>query len=161
MKDNTRYVVGDLFTNILENHVYLVNTNGVINSRGSLVMGKGSARQLAELLPGSAAQLGKEIVKKGILKQDYYLYYNLFMKIVNTNIRYGAFQTKTHWKDPSTVDLIVKSLEGLKSKALECPSLTFHLPMPGVGYGGLSTQVVKSLIANCELPQNVLVHTFR
>jgi len=134
-----------------EFRVVLATTCSVVsfanNPNGELVMGAGSARQLAERYPHTP-ELFAQTIQSGKTVSDYgFLWHPSWL--------WGAFQTKRHFRDDSRLDVIALSTGGLLSAAIMYPSFTFHLPYPGVGYGNLSSMAVAPII-DC-LPDNVHV----
>src|SRR5690606_19821836 len=69
--------------------------------------------------------------------------------------RLALFQTKRHWRDPSTLELISASVDSLRRYALEHPGQQIALPYPGIGMGGLAPEAVRPLLL--DLPSNVTV----
>src|SRR5690606_20044853 len=67
----------------------------------------------------------------------------------------ALFQTKRHWRYPSTLDLIRVSVAGLRGYAQANPEVRVALPFPGIGMGGLSPDEVRPLLR--RLPANVTV----
>ena len=147
-----KFEIGELYQNLESGNVYLATTNGVVNRDGCLVMGKGSAESLKSKIANSPAVLGKLIGSKpGIYT------YGLVCVKTPEDIRYGAFQTKRDWKDCSRLSLIAQALIMLEKKALANQQLVFHLPMPGIGAGGLTEGQVKRLLDEVNLPDNVVI----
>lgn len=135
-----------------ENQMVLVTTNNVIGANG-LVMGKGIAKEAKDRLPtlpyhvAAYFNFNPHLWNNG----DYYLYLDYTLQI-------GCVQTKRHWKNPSPIDLIERSIEELNKEArlITNQHITYNLPKPGCGLGGLDWESqVKPL---CEtLPNNVII----
>lgn len=147
---------GDCYSDIKENNVYLATCNNVVKYNGELVMGKGNAKSLTLAFKEEpiALSLGSHITKANNPRE-----YNLIILKCNknSNIYYGAFQTKYDFKNPSDIDLIKRSVERLKNVAIKNPNITFNLPFPGIGLGGLKYEDVFKIIQ--DLPDNVKVWT--
>jgi len=145
--------MGDLFSMVgLSNQVICITTNGVI-SNGRLVMGKGIALAAKKRWPSLDYVFGRQIVAD--LKVNAYpQVYHLVQVIIGSQPIVGL-QTKLHWHDPSTIDLVAESLRQLGQLALRNPTLTYNLPRPGIGLGGLVWREVKPY---CDLlPDNCVV----
>src|SRR5690606_38723083 len=69
--------------------------------------------------------------------------------------RLALFQTKGHYREASSLDLIRHSLEGLTTYAREHPHARIALPYPGIGMGRLEPAAVRPLLA--ALPDNITV----
>lgn len=114
----------------------------------TLVMGKGAALDLKQLVPGIDIELGAKI--------DHLSKYGIQI-IKKDEIGYGVFQTKIHFKDPSTLDLIQFSINKLKFFSENNPNISFNINFPGINNGGLLH--LKSEIQSMLeiLPNNVSV----
>jgi hypothetical protein len=131
-----------------EAHKVLVTGNSFIKKDGSLVMGRGAAKQLASLYPNLPYQLGTKIsafTKNGV-----------YGVILVDDL--GVFQVKYHFKDNARRDLITKSSEQLCFLANILPEETIFLNYPGIGNGRLNKNVVSPILE--MLPDNVHVWTF-
>jgi len=107
----------------------LVTGNSYIKKDSSLAMGRGAAGGLKNLYPGIEYEFGKNIT--------HLVTYGLVIVEYKQKL-FGLFQTKVHFKDKSTTDLIEYSTEKLNdylkdTRATYCA----YLNLPGVGYGGL------------------------
>ncbi|WP_287373198.1 hypothetical protein [Oceanithermus sp.] len=133
---------GDLFRDS-DADVLLVTTNGVLKRNGELVMGAGAARAAARLNPRLPAILGKSIQLRYRPEPTGVYRYGV---LYSTRLGLGAFQTKLHFKDPSTVELIRFSAEVLAGEARRHPERTFAVNFPGVGLGGLDREEVLGVL---------------
>ncbi|MDW8358931.1 MAG: hypothetical protein RMK63_13615 [Thermus sp.] len=115
----------------------LATTNGVVKQDGSLVIGAGAAKALAERFPELPRILGKR-VNPG---KPYGL-----IVVELRGSRVGAFQTKYHWQDPANLALIAYSTRMLRAYLMAHPDLRAHLPFPGVGLGGLREDQVLPIL---------------
>lgn len=139
-----------------ENTLYLATTNTtVITKKGEshLVMGAGTARIMRDLYP-TVDQVFAAIITESI--EDGEL---IHMDCVSTPTMKGGigyFTTKYEVKQPSTLAIVQKSTNELLAFAQACPEVTIHLPMPGVGLGGLSYDDVLPIVS--VLPDNVIIY---
>jgi hypothetical protein len=137
------------------NNMILVTTNSQLKKNGELVMGKGIALEAAQREPSLPRRLGHYLINQAgfwgndaMLVDDYY--------IVSHLGAIGALQTKRDWKDPSSTELIKRSLSFLSQLAIWMPLINFNIPRPGCGNGGLNWE--KQVKPLCEaLPDNVVV----
>lgn len=116
----------------------VITTNGIVNSVGKAVMGKGIALQARHpnRYPNVDVILGKLIKAHG--NHVYFLNDNLL-----------SFPTKHHWREKSDIELIRRS--AIELSVLLGPKLSWDdrvlLPPPGCGSGGLIWKDVKKVIA--------------
>ena len=130
--------------------IRVVTTNSFLRKDGSLVMGRGAAKQLADLVPGIDHIFGKEVRKIcGHLGK-----YGIV--ILSGGYDYGIFQVKYHFADKADLDLIKYSTDRLNSYCWLYPWLNFHMNYPGIGNGKLSAEEVKPIIN--KLSDNVFVY---
>jgi hypothetical protein len=121
-----------------------VTTNGVLNSRGRAVMGKGIALAAKTKIPGCDFELGKQIAKHG----NHVFEIGKFTKTV----RVFSFPTKHDWRNKSDLKLIEQSCKELLLKWDEATfkdgkKFTVVLPRVGCSNGGLDYQTqVKPLL---------------
>lgn len=111
-------------------NIIAVTTNGILNSRSELVMGKGIALEAKYRNPNLPKTLG------GMVKQ--------FGNIPFLVDRIISFPTKHHWKDKSDIELIKQSARILVELA---KGRAVYLTRPGCGCGGLKWENVKPVIA--------------
>jgi len=62
----------------------------------------------------------------------------------------GIFQTKTHYREPSDVNLIRNSAEMLADIAKANPQTQYHLNYPGIGFGRLTPEQVRPHLKSLE-----------
>lgn len=121
-----------------QGYIICVATNGMVKPNGENVMGGGTAFDCARRYPNFPLWLGQKIKLFGNN-----VFYNFETKIF-------TFPTKEHFKDPSSLSLIEKSCEQLcvkkdkliLSKFKNAGDMKIFLPVPGVGLGNLSIEVV-------------------
>jgi hypothetical protein len=112
--------------------------NGVITSDNHLVMGKGAALDFRKVLPGIDKQLGVKLMlnyQRSPCKYGICYINNIF-----------AFQTKMHFQGFSDLSLIKFSLERLCILMSLHSEKKFHMPIPGIGLGGLKKAEVLNLL---------------
>lgn len=106
----------------------VIPTNGIRKENGEAVMGAGLAKEAAERYPDLPRLLGER------LKIGNYIYFFHTYKVV-------TFPTKNHWKDPSDLELIIKSavqlLKDMQAFRRQGRDVKFYLPKIGCGLGGL------------------------
>ena len=129
-----------------ENHCYLFTSNHTCKNNGDLVMGRGNALAFKLAYPEAPTYLGKEIKNNP----------SPIIAIPYGKGGIGSFQTKEHWRNPSTEALIQTSTNMLLKYATDYPHWTFHLPYPAIGNGGLTREIIEPIIS--ILPDNVLIY---
>lgn len=111
----------------------LVTTNSSVKKNGDAVMGRGIARQVRDLHPSFAADLGELLT----------LYGNRPFR-VREDI--WSFPVKKDWRKPADMWLIRRSFEELVPMVFKFGVQGFHLPRPGCGNGGLDWKEVRPLV---------------
>ena len=123
----------------------IVTTNSFVTRQKRLVMGKGAALQLKNMIPGIDLAFGKMILEAcGHLGT-----YGLLM-----NGKYGAAQVKYNFMDKADPDLIAFSMGFLAWEA-NINRYVYNINYPGIGNGGLSKEIVRPILD--ILPNNVYV----
>lgn len=123
--------------------VYLFTANSVVKANGELVMGAGNAKAVRDTYKGIAKSMGELI--------------HMDLPTVKAGSGYiSAFKVKHDWKDMADMALVERSLDTLLFHASLHKKMTFHLPMPAVGLGGLPFDEVKDMLQ--VLPNNVKVY---
>jgi len=130
--------------------IYLFTGNPVVKRDGSIVMGRGAAKQVRDSIPGVDLLFGMGIIENPTAN----LLWTSTSGVPET--RLGWFKVKTHWKDPAEMSIIEESVEQLAAVATARPHFTFHMNYPGVGNGRLGVQDVQPLLE--KLPNNVLIY---
>lgn len=130
-----RMQMSNVLTRIAEDveHKVLVPTNGMVRKDGRAVMGRGFAASVKNRVKDSDLILGKLITLYGSKVQ--WIVQNLY-----------AFPTKDDWKNPSTMDIILRSCKELRAIAEGRPG-KWYLPLPGCGAGDLDFKVVLPRVA--------------
>ena len=134
------------FLNGLKDPVGIVvaPTNGIIGKSG-LVMGAGAAKALASSVQEIQQAFAKEIERQGKKQNNCWIYGFVIAYDLNFRI-YGAFQTKTHFKDLSNLNLISLSSQKLAIWLEKNPGWRIHMAFPGIGLGGLSPDSVLEVL---------------
>ncbi len=139
-------------TSSVENDTVLVTCNSVLKTNGSLVMGKGFAKECCDYDPTLPRKFGS-IIQTISHKTTLGLRYGLF---ISDNMYFGAIQTKYDWRYNSPQELVNFSSMMLANIASMMPCRKFHLPRPGCGNGGLNWELeVKWMFVN--VPDNVFI----
>ncbi len=129
------------------NHVVYFTANSTIKKNGELVMGAGNALACKKACPDAPKRFGNWIHSYCEFRILHIPYGEGFL---------GAFQTKLDWKEPTPLDLLTDSIDALDHFSRKSNNLTFHLPCPAIGYGGMQFETVVELLK--VLPDNVLVY---
>lgn len=120
--------------------IVCVTTNGIVDSRGRAVMGSGIAKEARDAYPDLPTQLAACLKNVG----NHVFVFDSADKISGIVDPIITFPTKEHWRDPSPIDLIVRSCHELMELADRHGTWDrILLPRPGCGRGGLDwgTQV--------------------
>lgn len=144
------YARGNLWAH--QHDLTCITTNAVI-TRAGLVMGAGIAKTAADRHPRL-----RHLAMHAIRQQPNSKRYG-FIALPNPLPHLALFQTKDHFREPSSLELIQHSLEGLIAYALAHPDARIALPYPGIGLGGLDPATVQPLLQ--ALPHNVTVWRLR
>jgi hypothetical protein len=137
-------------TERLATHKILITTNAVVKNDGTLVMGKGIAKQASDRYPELPTICGTIIKNSGKA--------NSFYGCLMVTEKLGIFQTKVNWRDDSSLNIIERSTDMLLEIASNDSSI-FNLNYPGIGAGNLTTHQVYPIIE--RLPDNVFVWKYQ
>jgi len=140
-------IIGDLWDFYKQPyHTILITTNGTIKSDGSVVMGRGCAKEAADRFPRLPKILGKLISEGG----------NHIHFIPSAMIY--SFPVKHNWWEKADLELIRQSAEELARLAWPGGFETnYILPRPGCGNGGRDWETEVKPILEPILPKNVKV----
>lgn len=147
-------------------HVLCITTNGICknNGAGDLVMGAGVAGAAAKKWPWLPAMAGNVVRVHGTRRHDMldspwdYGLANVAMPD-RMDVSIMLVQTKYHYRDPSPPQRVAASIDMLRiwaENSLKRSDMRFHLPFPGIGYGGLPRSLVLPWVET--LPDNVFVY---
>jgi len=140
-------VSGDLW--MTECDIVCIPTNGILNSKGHLIMGKGVALQAKIRCPELPKILGEMITRHG---NRPFLVTSLDGKLL------ASFPTKGHWMERANLNLIEESckvLVGIVSAFTE-PKIV-ALPRVGCGAGELTWETVKPVLERYFTTDNFLI----
>lgn len=122
-----------------------VTTNGIVDKMGLAVMGGGIAAQAAVRFPDMPRLLGQHLQTAGNHVGAFFVPTppprNYYKTIV-------AFPTKWDYKDPSPLDLVLRSAHELSALADGKRWEHVLLPRPGCGLGGLHWEDVQFQLAD-------------
>lgn len=138
--------------------IIFVTTNGYINKQGALVMGRGAALQATKYYPNIAFQAATKAMMLGQQVAGNVYEYNLIPIVMRTRDNFnavGLFQVKYRYDEKADLELIKKATTMLANYAKLSSNLSFRINYPGIGFGGLTKEVVGPIIE--ELPGNVTV----
>lgn len=142
-----REITGNIWDHLDEEYTRIcITTNGDINSKGELVMGCGIAFQAKSRWPQLPKILGEESRENRLKVNLIYLPTHFLV----------TFPVKYHWNEKASLYLIKSSAQSLNKLCCIHPHLTFILPKPGCGNGGLVWEDVRKIIEP-ELNDNILV----
>ena len=128
-------VKGNLWTYPAD--VVVITTNGTIKANGECVMGRGCAAEAKRMYPAVPKQLGTSIKAYG----------NIVSPLLDRPIHLVSFPVKHRWHEKADVQLIERSAHALVHAANTIyDGLTFVMPRPGCGNGGLKWDDVKPVI---------------
>ena len=118
----------------------VVTTNGIIKSNGRLVMGRGIAGYSAARHAGIDVLLAEHVRANGNVPCDAGTYDDSERAAAGlpSAVRVLSLPTKDHWKDPSSLSLIVGGCRKLVAMADALGLERVYLPMPGCTNGRLS-----------------------
>jgi len=151
-----KLITGDIWGELGSAKVIFVTTNAEVNGAGRLVMGRGAALQAAQLFPGLAEWLGRDLVVHKLVGKPYGLIVQSPAPAKGAGTFVGAFQVKFHWRDDADPDLIRFSVARLGQLAALLRPNVLAVNMPGVGNGRLREEDVLPLLL--PLPNNVRVY---
>ena len=142
-------VYEDLYTSKVD--VKCFTSNGVVKGNNELVMGAGTAKIVKDMYPDLPAYFGSVLVNQFTKNNGVYKYGFLFHGVT----KIAALQTKFHFKDNSSVELITYSLGKLSVFANANKGKLIGIPIPGIGLGNLDYKEVEYLLQG--LPPNILI----
>ncbi len=122
---------GNMWSALDEVDLFLITTNATIKRNGTLVMGRGIARQARDRFPGLDAALGKQILSV----YGHQGRYGLLVSPRWPKARLGAFQVKRHYSQPASLELIRHSVTALCAWCAAHPDALVALNFPGIGNG--------------------------
>lgn len=148
---------GNMFENVTANMALVATGNNCIKKDGSLVMGAGSALELAQFEPTLPLVFGH------ILSTSTTDNYSVMMTcLYNTKLQlplyYGLLATKGHWAKPSNLESVLFNIDQFYQHITRYyKGLTFRLAFPAIRNGGLVHKKGEILSALQKLPDCVEV----
>jgi hypothetical protein len=146
----------------------LVTTNAMVRSNGSLVMGRGAAKELVDRFPRIDRDFGSILRMSSLVGKTYgvmILGKNFSLRVLDDpghpgsifHCKFGVFQVKYHWKDKASLNLIHNSVERLCEliDGNSAHNYRISLNFPGIENGKLTREQVMPYIE--KLPDNVTV----
>lgn len=144
-----KIAIGDMWSAYERADLFLITTNGVLDSQQNLVMGRGIAREARERIPALPKLFGQEILRLGngcFLKERGAFEYGFLQHENWPDLKIGLFQVKYRWFENADPTLIQFSVRSLNMYLRLHPQLQVHLNYPGIGNGHLDTNVVSPII---------------
>ena len=132
------YKKGEMWDALDEADLFLVTTNSTIKKDGSLVMGRGMALQAKNRFKDLDVLAGRVIVKKGLENSIY----GILMSFYFAQPNLGLFQSKIHYSDMATANVIQRSANTLRIVVRSLGLKNVHLNFPGIGNGRLDAKYV-------------------
>jgi hypothetical protein len=120
----------------------LATGNGVVRGDGTLVMGAGAAKALAQAYPWAPKVFGAMARQAPRPNGQHWHLYGLIAFKVNPGLAVGVFQSKGDWKAPANLSLIAHSAKKLAEWLRSNPGWEVHMAFPGIGLGGLPEEEV-------------------
>lgn len=114
----------------------VVTVNLTRRHDGSAVMGRGVAKQAADLYPDLPRRLGHAIADEAA------------GPFFASDVRIAALPVKRHWRDRADPDLIARGLRRLRAWLLAHPDEELRTPLVGAGFGELTAGEAWALILN-------------
>ena len=137
---------GDMFEDEELYTYVLVTANNSFTKDGRLVMGKGAALDLKKRVP-DIDRVFADLLRTRTTNNFYgFILWG----------RYGIFQTKYNFKDPSPLELVRASTNALIKFAKSHKNWSFAMNFPGIGAGGLTYEEVFLIVT--KLPDNVYLY---
>ena len=154
-----QFEIGDMWGAYATADLFLITTNATVTARGTLVMGRGIARQARDRFPGLAEALGQHILnicggpsaslRTGLGE------YGLLISPRWPAAKLGAFQVKQHYSQPASLELIRRSAVTLCAWCAAHPTATVAVNFPGIGNGRLRRADVLPIVT--RLPEQVTI----
>lgn len=116
----------------------VITTNGTVKKDGSAVMGRGVAKQAAQIDPSLPKQLGTMIAVGGNHLYTIHEWKNHTALV--------TYPVKKDWWEPATIERIADSALELVGVADRHEWEEIVMPRPGCGAGGLSWKKVRPII---------------
>ncbi len=159
-----KFVHADLWRNPGFPGVIAVTTNSIVKRDGGLVMGRGSAGEAAQRIPGIQHEIVSAVEQlhprfKFDGRSDYG--FVVVRQPTASKIGFAALQAKRDWRDVSDLETITLSIRMLREYLLAHPDVNVRTVFPGGGCGQIgegtppSVDVIAALLR--PLPDNLTV----
>ena len=141
-----KFKKGDMWESFPESDLFLVTGNSVVKKDGTLVMGRGIAKEAKERYPQFPLAAGQYLSRHQEYRKN--KPYGLLLNVYKMCPKLGVFQVKAHYKDKASIELIRYStmLLSIYIKKYESMINTVNLNFPGIGYGGLDRKEVLPIL---------------
>jgi hypothetical protein len=126
---------GDLFKFRKSDSWLIIPINQIVKKDGTLVMGKGVAKDAKDTFPTLPKEWGYQMTDLGITYPTLRRSWGNFLGI----------PTKKHWLDASPPALVEAGLIHLKNQSLLFPEMSFYTPLLGAGLGKIPMETALGL----------------
>lgn len=153
---------GNIIKIIPHTNMLCFTANSTLTARRTLVMGAGFAYTVKYRFPKIDLAIGRKIISlakhpgKTFTEYWYHAEYGVvdvtwFDRMSGRMVVVSPFQVKYYYGDMARIDLIGRSLDSLmlfveQNKLADNPNFRVDLNYPGIGFGGLSHQVVRPFL---------------
>lgn len=141
---------GDLASEWGKADLFCFTVCSTLKKDGSLVMGRGMARTVADKCPDAPQELGEKVRDFSIANNNAAFY---FLTHQLPDQKVGLFQTRLHFSHRARFDLIWSAINRLRSYAGNHSDHRITMNFPGVGQEKLYPSEVMPLLM--QLPDNV------
>ena len=146
-----KIIQGDFFDIAAEEYfdALVCTTNMQVKDNGDLVMGKGIAKAFAERFPKLPSRFGKRLKEGRHLNGVMAEFNSQYLKMCEpfyTERYLISLPTKIHWKHPSDIALVKRSVKILRGMVDIMNWSKILVPPPGCGNGGLGWPDVRETI---------------
>jgi len=156
------FYLGSFWRLIPRPGVYVVTTNSITKSSGALVMGRGSAGDLAKRVPGIDVEIAKQLRDEGFhLRGSEFYGFRMIRQPSSSLFGIAILQAKRDWKTVSRFEDIKNSLAQFRDYAVSHPETNFRSVVPGWGCGQIgrgaapSRERIIKTILSLSFPDNV------
>lgn len=147
---------GDMWSRWGKSDLWLFTACSHLTWQGELTMGAGIAREVKEKFPRMPEIMGAYLRHDGYGDTSSWgVCVSVYIPGITGRSKIGAFQTKWHWKESSSLALIGHSVLELQNLCRYGKLSRVDLNFPGIGCGGLERAHVLPIVR--ELPDVVHV----
>lgn len=141
---------GDMWSVFGKTTIFMITTNPIMKKDGSIVMGRGIAKQAKEKFPSIPFDFGEQ--RRKMFLNTYNVGY--IGTYEDQDVWY--FMVKDHWANKARLDIISNACAEIKTwVSFSEKGERIDLNFPGIGNGGLTREEVLPIIET--LPNNVHV----